>query len=58
MSGGFPKNFQELQRAVQRAQRGGGPFPSGGGPGGAAIGLLVFGLGGAYLFSNSIYNGT
>jgi hypothetical protein len=58
MSRGFPRNFQELQRALQNAQRQTGGGGGAGGPGGR---VLVFGglaLGGAYAFANSLYNGS
>jgi prohibitin 2 len=62
MSGGFQKNFQELQRQLARAQETGRRF---GGPGGGGnprnaltglVGLVVFG-GGAVVLSNSLFNG-
>jgi prohibitin 2 len=64
MSGGFPKNFQELQRTLQNAQQQGrkmgGGFGGGGNPRnalGGLLGLVVVG-GGAVLLSNSLFNGT
>jgi hypothetical protein len=58
--GGFPRNFQDLQRALQSAQRSGGGFGggSGGSGGGRGIaGLAVLALGGGWAVSNSLYNG-
>lgn len=62
MSGGFPKNFQDLQRQLARAQAQGAKFGGpggGGGPKGAIgglVGLVLFG-GGAVALSNSLFNG-
>ncbi|QDS71689.1 prohibitin subunit [Venturia effusa] len=60
MSGGFPKNFQDLQRQLARAQAQGAKFggSGGGGPKGAIgglVGLVLFG-GGAVVLSNSLFN--
>jgi prohibitin 2 len=61
MSGGFPKNFQDLQRQLARAQEQGRKF--GGGSGGnprsalgGLVGLVLFG-GGAVVLNNSLFNG-
>jgi hypothetical protein len=64
MSGGFPKNFEELQRTLQNAQQQGRRFGAGGGggpPGGpraiaGLLGLVALG-GGVSLLSNSLFNG-
>jgi len=60
MSGGFPKNFQELQRQLARAQEQGRRFGGGGGGNprnalGGLLGLVIFG-GGAVVLSNSLFN--
>jgi len=60
MSGGFPKNFQELQQQLARAQEQGRKFGGGGGrpPRGALgglAGLIILG-GGAVVLSNSLFN--
>ncbi|TID22005.1 hypothetical protein E2P81_ATG11120 [Venturia nashicola] len=62
MSGGFPKNFQDLQRQLARAQaqgaRFGGPGGAGGGPKGAIgglVGLVLLG-GGAVVLNNALFN--
>lgn len=59
----FPKNFQELQQQLARAQASGAKFggggAAGGGPRGAIggiVGLVVLG-GGALVLSNSLFNG-
>jgi len=60
MSGGFPRNFADLQRTIQNAQEQGRRF--GGGRGnprnalGGLLGLVLLG-GGAVLISNSLFNG-
>jgi prohibitin 2 len=60
MSGGFPRNFADLQRTLQNAQEQGRRF--GGGRGnprnalGGLLGLVLLG-GGAVLISNSLFNG-
>jgi len=62
MSGGFPKNFQELQQQLARAQESGRRFGAGGGGGsprgalGGLAGLIILG-GGAVVLSNSLFNG-
>jgi prohibitin 2 len=62
MSGGFPRNFADLQRALQNAQQQGRRFGAGGAGGGgpagigAMAGLLLLG-GGVWLASNSLFNG-
>ena len=60
MSGGFPRNFQELQRTLASAQQSGRKF--GGAGGGSPRGLGgLFGVallgGGAILISNALFNG-
>ena len=61
MSGGFPRNFADLQRTIQNAQEQGRRF-GGGGRGnprnalGGLLGLVLLG-GGAVLISNSLFNG-
>jgi prohibitin 2 len=62
MSGGFPKNFQDLQRQLAKAQEQGKRFGAGGGGGsprgalGGLAGLLILG-GGGLILSNSLFNG-
>jgi prohibitin 2 len=64
MSGGFPKNFEELQRTLQNAQQQGRRFGAGGGGGPAGgpralagiLGLIALG-GGASLLNASLFNG-
>lgn len=61
MSGGFPKNFQDLQRQIARAQAQGSKFggSGGGSPRGAIgglVGLVLLG-GGAVALNNSLFNG-
>jgi hypothetical protein len=62
MSGGFPKNFQELQKQLAKAQEQGRRFGAGGGGGaprgalGGLAGLIILG-GGAVVLSNSLFNG-
>lgn len=62
MSGGFPKNFQDLQRQLAKAQEQGKRFGAGGGGGsprsalGGLAGLLILG-GGGLIISNSLFNG-
>ena len=62
MSGGFPRNFAELQRALQSAQAQGRRFGAGGGGGGgprgigALAGVVLLG-GGVWLASNALFNG-
>lgn len=61
--GGFPRNFADLQRALQNAQQTGRRFGAGGGgPGGPApripgaiIGIVLLGAG-AVAISNSLFN--
>jgi len=61
MSGGFPKNFQELQQQLARAQEQGRKFGGGGAGGsprgaiGGILGLAILG-GGAVVLSNSLFN--
>lgn len=61
MSGGFPRNFADLQRALQNAQQQGRRFGGAGGGGGPRIPGAIFGIvllgGGAVLVSNSLFNG-
>lgn len=62
MSGGFPKNFQELQRTLANAQEQGRRFGGAGGGNprnalGGLVGLALLG-GGAVILSNSLFNGT
>jgi len=62
MSGGFPRNFAELQRTLQNAQEQGRRFGAGGGGRnprnalGGLLGLVLLG-GGAVLINNSLFNG-
>jgi prohibitin 2 len=62
MSGGFPKNFQDLQRQLAKAQETGRKFGGAGGGGnprsaiGGLVGLVLFG-GGAVVLNNSLFNG-
>jgi prohibitin 2 len=61
MSGGFPKNFQELQRTLAQAQEQGRKFGGSGGGNprnaiGGLLGLVLLG-GGAVALSNSLFNG-
>jgi prohibitin 2 len=62
MSGGFPKNFQDLQKQLARAQEQGRKFGGGSGGGnprnalGGLVGLVLFG-GGAVILNNSLFNG-
>jgi len=62
MSGGFPRNFADLQRALQNAQQQGRRFGAGGAGGGGPRGIgamagLIFLGGGAWLVSNALFNG-
>lgn len=60
MSGGFPRNFADIQRALQNAQQQGRRFGAGGGGSprvpGTFVGLLLL-AGGAVVISNSLFNG-
>jgi len=61
MSGGFPRNFADLQRALQSAQQQGRRFGAGGGGAGprgvgAIAGVVLLG-GGVWLASNALFNG-
>jgi prohibitin 2 len=59
MSGGFPRNFADLQRTLQNAQEQGRRFGGGRNPRNALGGFLSLVLlgGGAVLVSNSLFNG-
>jgi hypothetical protein len=61
MSGGFPRNLQELQNALQNAQKRGsfGGVPGGGRarpPIAGIIGVVAL-AGGFWFFNNALFNG-